>query len=552
MTLRLKSPVRGRWRPLRLFLTLLIVISIFYIFKPASVLRNLGSPKPEWAAHFTKSGFDWSKQPQAHAVPAREMARPPARRPLKMPRVQYDFPRASYTPDAELEKRRTTVRDAFVRCWTSYTRHAWTYDELTPVTLAGKNTFGGWAATLVDGLDTLLIMGLWDEFRSSLPVIAAMDWNNTTETAINVFETTIRHLGGLLSAYDLSGERVLLLKAIELGDMLYASFDTPNRMPPFWLDFEQAKKGNLMAGTSDPLASPCSLSLEFTRLSQLTGDPKYFDAIDRVKKFLLASQSQTKLPGLWPTQVNFAGQSVENGRDFTLGALADSMYEYLPKMWALVGGHDSSYEAMYRQAMDAVQEHLLLRPMLPDNDPADILFSGDAIVREDIDTHARHVEHRPESQHLSCFAGGMFALGGRLFNIPEHVDIGGKLARGCAWAYAAFPSGIMPEIFGLVPCPSWQTRCAWDEAAWLAQGDVDRLKKGFSHARDPRYILRPEAAESLFLLYRMTGNEEFREAAWVMFQAIQTATRTESANSAIRDVGVSPQDTVKLDQMEVR
>ena len=52
---------------------------------------------------------------------------------------------------------------------------------------------------------------------------------------ISVFETTIRHLGGLLSTYDFSGNSILLNKAMELGEMLYVAFDTPNRMPvPYW------------------------------------------------------------------------------------------------------------------------------------------------------------------------------------------------------------------------------------------------------------------------------------------------------------------------------
>lgn len=72
---------------------------------------------------------------------------------------------------------------------------------------------------------------LYDDFYQAAQVAVELDWANTTETAANLFETTIRHLGGLLSAYDLSGEKALLLKAIELGDMLYMAFDTPNGMP---------------------------------------------------------------------------------------------------------------------------------------------------------------------------------------------------------------------------------------------------------------------------------------------------------------------------------
>jgi len=118
-------------------------------------------------------------------------------------------------------------------------------DELMPVSGKGQNTFNGWGATLFDSLDTLWIMDLKAEFKEAVKAVARVDWSKTEATAANVFETTIRYLGGLLSAYDLSGEQVLLLKAIELGDMLLASFDRPTHLPGFWLDFEKAKKGEL-------------------------------------------------------------------------------------------------------------------------------------------------------------------------------------------------------------------------------------------------------------------------------------------------------------------
>jgi mannosyl-oligosaccharide alpha-1,2-mannosidase len=116
------------------------------------------------------------------------------------------------------------------------------------MTGGSKDPFGGWAATMVDSLDTLWIMDLKEEFREAAQAAAKLDWANTTEAGINLFETTIRHLGGLLGAYDLSGEPALLSKATELGDMLYMAFDTPNRMPGFWLTFEAARSGLQVAG----------------------------------------------------------------------------------------------------------------------------------------------------------------------------------------------------------------------------------------------------------------------------------------------------------------
>lgn len=332
-----------------------------------------------------------------------------------------------------------------------------------------------------------------DEFNAAVAGVASLTWE-TEETAVNFFETTIRHLGGLLSAYDLSNEEVLLQKAIELGDMLYAGFDTPNRMPSFWLDFEKAKTGTLQPGSHDPSAALTSSGLEFTRLAQITGDNRYYDAIDRVARVMERTQNSTRLPGMWPTFFDMQTLDFTSGDYFTLGALADSMYEYLPKMYAILGGLDPTYETMYRGAMDAVIKHLLFRPMLPDQE--DILFSGDVHMEGDNPVLVS------ESQHLSCFVGGMFGLGGKLFNIPEHVAIGEKMAKGCAWAYSSFPTGIMPEIYNLITCPTLEA-CPWDENLWKAEGDR-KLRKGFRHARDPRYILRPEAIESILVSWHHT------------------------------------------------
>lgn len=498
------------------------------------VLRCLLPSSPSLYPVFVPSSFDWSKVRQYHE-PA-SITPLPTGKTRTLPRVQADasaFRHSSVTDD-----RRAAVRTAFKRSYDAYKKYAWMRDELDPVSGTGKTTFGGWAATLVDSLDTLWIMDFQSEFVEAATAVGALNWAKTDNEAANMFETTIRHLGGLLSAYDLSGEPVLLSKAVELGDMLFMGFDTPNRMPGFWLDFNKARKGKLTAGMNDPSASPCSLSLEFTRLSQLTGNPKYYDAVNRVTRFLERIQNDTLLPGMWPTTLDFQNQEARDS-SFTLGALADSLYEYLPKMHALLGGLDDVYEKLYRSAMDAAVKNLLFRPMLPDQD--DILFSGEYKATASAKLSA-------DSQHLTCFVGGMFGLGGKLFEIDQHVAIGQRLARGCGWAYSRFPTGIMPEIFGLIPCKTLDP-CPWDEELWQSKGDSS-LPKGFTHTRDTRYILRPEAIESLFVLYRITGKSELQDIAWDMFQSIITSTHTHLANSAIQDVRAKG-PTAKLGSMEV-
>lgn len=295
---------------LRRVTAILFLVVLFYLtfrrlpYDSVSPIQTQYSKPP---IPFRKATFDWSTIP--HHYPVSSLTPLPREKPKHLPRVQHEF--ASYTQDPATEARRNAVKDAFVRSWNSYKRHAWLHDELKPVSGGAKDNYGGWAATMVDALDTLWIMGLRDEFRDAATAAAAIDWHNTTESGINLFETTIRHLGGLLSAYDLSGEPALLSKARELGEMLYHAFDTPNRLPGFWLTFEDARAGLQLAGTHDPSSAPTSLSLEFTRLAQLTGDDKFYDAIERLRAFLERTQEESLLPGLWPTMINFREQSVE-------------------------------------------------------------------------------------------------------------------------------------------------------------------------------------------------------------------------------------------------
>ncbi|KAI1202798.1 glycoside hydrolase family 47 protein [Nemania serpens] len=495
-----------------------------------------------WGFTYVHDHYDWSKQKLFY--PVSEYAPLPTGRPRSLPPVQYAF-KEDKSPEgvareAVLASRRSEVKDAFVKSWKSYKNVGFGYDEVLPVSGGGYDVpgFGGWGATLVDSLSTLWIMDLKDDFYEAAAAAVTIDYSKTRDTSCNYFETTIRHLGGLLGAYDLSKETALLEKAVELGNMLYMAYDTPNRMPGFWLNFEDARTGKQVAGSHDPSAAVASSSLEFTRLSQLTGDNKYYDAINRVTQVLDEWQNKTNLPGMWPTYLDLQRIVLNEDFAFTLGALADSLYEYLPKTFALLGGLEPVYEKMYREAMDTVIKNILFRPKLPDQ--ADILFPGNVWVA---DQEARLTA---QSQHLSCFVGGMFGLGGKLFQIPEHVAIGDKITRGCVWAYDAMPAGIMPEVFNLLNCDTLEP-CEWNQEEWETIGDAN-LKPGFKSAQDPRYLLRPEAIESVFLLYRITGNAEYQEMAWKMFQAIRNATETDLAFSSIQSVKVT--NTVKADSME--
>ena len=505
--------------------------------------------------------------------PVEKLKKPSEGKAKRLPSLQWAG--QPEKPDARRQRieRLHAVRESFAHSWAGYKTHAWKKDEVKPVSGGSETSFGGWAASLVDALDTLWIMGMKGEFDEAVKAVKDIDFTTTEEENLNVFETTIRYLGGFLAAYDLSYGKgkydVLLEKAVELGDFMYCAFDTPNRMPVTRWEWGRAMEGeDQVASAGAIVAEVGSLSLEFTRLSQLTGDPKYYDAVTRIMEEFQKSQMSTKIPGLWPLMVSAKTLSF-NGDGFTLGGMADSLFEYLPKQHMLLGGHETMYEEMYKHVITASMNHMFFRPMLPDN--ADVLFPGSATASDTGSVHSR-----PDGQHLSCYAGGMVGIGSKLFDNPDQLSTARKLVDGCIWAYEHSPNGIMPESFTMIPCKK-NSECTWDEEKWqkevllaqrfkgmdekedLSQMTTDeekvqhvmkaqRLRAGFADINDRRYILRPEAIESVFIHYRLTGDADLPDKAWRMFEAIENVTRTEIANSAVQDV--TADEPVKDDRME--
>lgn len=505
--------------------------------------------------------FFWRRIERNYPV---DVARPlPTNPATTLPAVQAtSFGWEGSADKAKRLDRQQIIKDSFGKAWNSYRRHAWLRDELTPVSGKKKDTFGAWGATLIDSLDTLWIMGMWEEFALAVDAVHRhISFEATPAREINVFETTIRFLGGLISAYDLSGDTRLIVKARDAGDMLYKAFDTPNHLPMSRWDIHFAARGHQQqASDITRIAELGTLSLEFTRLSIITGDPKYFDAVQHISELFAAAQNTTKIPGLWSAFADAARPKLDINGEYSLGAMSDSMYEYLPKMMALLGQPDI-YAGMYTQSIDAIEKNLLYRPMTPDEH--DILFPGVAHVKKDEESDAQEYSLDTSASHLACFAGGMLALGGRLVSNKTHTELAEKLTGGCVWAYSNTTSGVMPETFYLQACPSLEP-CSWDKAKWhegiiqqTSSTDVESiieeemLQPGFTKISDPRYLLRPEAIESVFVMYRVTGDEAWREHAWDMWRSIDNLTSTELANSAVHNVNLREGDQPSLmDSME--
>jgi mannosyl-oligosaccharide alpha-1,2-mannosidase len=221
----------------------------------------------------------------------------PAQRPL------------SAEEEAVAAQRRREVRDEFAFAWSKYRQLC----------------FG---LTIVDALDTMWIMGLSDEFRE------ATEWVRTSlnldlDKNVQFFETVIRVLGGLLSAYELSGERVFLDRAKELADRMAPTFRTPKGLPDAYV--------NLHSGHHEPpgftggnliLAEVGTFQMEYYALSRYLGDPSYEEAARRALGVVKAASKSGE--GLFPTYISLDGQF--RNAQVTWGGMGDSFYEYLLKV----------------------------------------------------------------------------------------------------------------------------------------------------------------------------------------------------------------------------
>ncbi|KAL2856066.1 glycoside hydrolase [Aspergillus pseudoustus] len=547
--------------------TLVLISIAYFIFSTLPPGADVSYIKQTSANDIIKSAKDgshirWSKHEEQY--PIADYISLPTSSPSPIPRIQYDFPSEPWFNRIWRKRKQKAVREAFKHAWKGYKDNAWLKDELSPLSGGYRTSFAGWAATLVDSLDSLIIMGLTDEFDQALQALNDIDFSTTESLQINVFETNIRYLGGLLGAYDLTNGTypILLKKATEIADFLYGSFDTRNRMPQSRWEWTRSAAGLAIRPSGNTiLAELGSFNLEFTRLSQLTGDPKYFDAIQRISDNLEAAQKETQVPGLWPMMVDAQSLRFVDTR-FTVGGMADSTYEYLPKEHMLLQARTPQYQRMYESAIASIKDHLLFRPMTRDG--KDILFSGNVNAL----SKSSHQKIEPQAEHLKCFLGGTVGIGAKVFNRSDELPIARKLTDGCIWAYDIMPTGIMPETLYLSPCEH-KRDCGWDEKKWYrdirrrppkhaniadtdaaAKALIDQFKlpPGVTEIADSRYMLRPEAIESVFIMYRITGDKKYQDAAWRMFKNIDKVTRSKYGHAAITDVRQTK--PAQLDYME--
>lgn len=453
------------------------------------------------------------------------------------------------------ESRASTVKDAFVYAYEGYMKHAAGYDELLPINGGQVNNFNGWGTTLYDALDTMWIMGLHDTFQKSLITIAKCRFHLEPIAYAPFFETVIRTLGGLLSGYALSNETLLLTRADDLGRMLLPAFDTPSGLPMFAVN---TVSGDTKMGWSPNVLWSEALSnqMEYKYLAHLTGRAEYYENSERIMKHM---RNASLVNGLYPSWWDRENGAPTN-EVYTVGAFADSAYEYLLKQWLLTGRSEPKALEMYLASAKGIISNLLhLTP------------NRKLLYVTDVSSGPSYIPSHT-LEHLSCFLPGLLALG--VHTIPEthlngrdrelHAWAAEGLAETCWATYADTPSGLGPDEASMKPWPSKTGKFAKDDSdddvkigsRWIAH--VERWEReGKPDGKPPGariivpepnpdkrdwivmkdgYLLRPETIETFYVLWKTTGEVKWRERGWAIFQSIEKHCKTKYGYASVYQV----------------
>ncbi|KAF9453575.1 glycoside hydrolase family 47 protein [Macrolepiota fuliginosa MF-IS2] len=497
----------------------------------------------------------------------------------KRPQQYRPYPPPPRPPSQQTqwEERAQRVRDAFVHAWNGYQKHAAGWDELTPIDGGKVNNFNGWGVTLYDALDTMWIMGLHDEFRDSLGLVAKTNFTLAEGSYAPFFETVIRYLGGLLSAYALSGEPVLLSRADDLGRMMLPAFNTTSGLPKYAVN---TVTGKTREGWSSNVLWSEALSnqVEYKYLAHLTGRTEYFTKSENVMKLMYKADIKS---GLYPTFWNMETGGPNSGtQHYSVGAYADSAHEYLLKQYLLTARSEPQILELYLNSINAVINNLLY--ITPTRHLLYVTDKSNGIA-----TH--------KLEHLSCFFPGLLALGVLSLSTSSatdsasyterdkrlHLWAASGLAETCWILYHDQKSGLGPDEVRMVDFASGsntqgngfhtgpgdgsnygEAREKEKEGLWVTQvekwvkegrrggvppgvpgpgqstervGEDDPDKREYRALKE-EYLLRPETVETFFYMWKLTGESKWRERGWSVFEAIEEHAKTKYGFASVTGV----------------
>lgn len=371
------------------------------------------------------------------------------------------------------------VKAEFLHAWNGYKKFAWGHDDLKPL----SKTYHDWHSqpllmTPVDALDTMILMDLDDEADATKKyILDNLSFDKDIE--VQNFEITIRLLGGLLTNYQLTGDKRFLSLAEDLGNRLLPVFNSPTGMPYRYVNLKTGK-------VSKPISNPAetgTLIIEFGTLSKLTGKPIYFEKAKRALVETYNRRSKIGLVGEW---INVETGEWTNTDSHISGAI-DSYYEYLLKCSLLFG--DSDCKRMWNDSITAINKYLA--DTLPSEGDTQLWYG-----HADMNTGARRATTYGA---LDAFFPAVLALSGDLKRAKQLQDSSYRM-----WRYA----GIEPEEFDY------------------------RAQK----ITAPGYPLRPEIVESTYYLYRYTKDEKYRYMGERLWRDFVKYCRTEDAYAALKNV----------------
>ena len=383
------------------------------------------------------------------------------------------------------------VRAEFLHAWNGYKKYAWGHDDLKPL----SKTYHDWYAqsllmTPVDALDTMILMGLKDEAKHTREYI---DKNLSFDKDIEVqnFEITIRLLGGLLSNYQLTGDRRLLVLAEDLGNRLLPVFESPTGLPYRYVNL---KTGKVRGNVTNP-AEAGTLLIEFGTLSKLVHKQVFYDKAKRALVEIYKRRSPIGLVGTW---IN-----VETGdwtdTDSHISGAIDSYYEYLLKCWLLFGDEDC--HRMWQDSIAAINKYLA-QPILHD-----LMYAGGS-------TGAQVKEPELWYGHADMNTGKRTATiyGALDAFFPAVLALSGDLDRARRLQDSSFK---MWSLHGIEP---------------------EELNYDSMQVVSPGYPLRPEIVESAYYLYHYTGNPKYLRMGQTMFADFVQYCRTDEGYAALKSV----------------
>jgi hypothetical protein len=328
--------------------------------------------------------------------------------------------------------------------------------------------------TPVDSLDTLLLLRLTAESsRARALVVEKLSFDR--DISVKNFEVTIRLLGGLLSSYQLTGDRRLLALAHDLGHRLLPAFGSPTGMPYMFVNL---KTGKTSGARSNP-AEIGTLLLEFGTLSKLTGDPVFLEKARRAEIALFARRSSIGLVG---EEIDIETGEWKSPASHVGGGI-DSYYEYLAKSARLF--EDAELAGMWRESRKAVDAWL-----------ADEVSTGLWYGQSDMASGRRTAT---EFGALEAFLPAVLAFDGDIVRA-------GRLEDSCF---------RMWNVHGIEP---------------------ESLDYRTMRVTDARYPLRPEVVESAYYLYRYTKDPRYLEMGRVFFEDLQKYCRVENGYTVLANV----------------